>query len=52
VVDPLSQLEDRVHQELGVSGRHLRDRLLPDDVAVQTNKTLKKMKIFVYKKIV
>jgi hypothetical protein len=41
VVDPLRQLEHRVHQELGVARRHLLNRLLADDVAVQADEALK-----------
>jgi len=46
VVDPLRQLEHRVHQELGVARRHLLNRLVADDVAVQADKTLKLKKKF------
>jgi hypothetical protein len=40
VVDPLRQLEHRVHEEPGVARRHLLDRLLANDVPVQTHQTL------------
>ncbi len=40
LVHPLGQLKDRVHQELGVAGRHGVDGLLANDVAVQANQTL------------
>ena len=39
-VDPLGQLEDAVHQELGVPGRHRRDRLPSYHITVQTDQAL------------
>ena len=41
VVQPLGQLKDRVHKELGVAGNHGIDSVLPDDVSIKTNQALK-----------
>ena len=36
-VDPLREVENGVHQRLGVARRHLVDGVLPDDVAVEAD---------------
>ena len=41
VIQPLGQLKDRVHEELGVAGNHGIDGVLPDDVSIKTNQALK-----------
>ena len=41
VIQPLGQLKDRVHEELGVAGNHGIDSVLPDDVSIKTNQALK-----------
>ena len=41
MVQPLSQLEHGVHEELGVAGNHGIDGVLPDDVSIKTNQALK-----------
>jgi len=40
LVHPVGESEDGVHEEPGVAWRHVRDGLLPDHVAVQTDQGL------------
>ena len=43
VIQPLGQLKDRVHEELGVSRRHGIDGVLPYDVSIKANQALQQI---------